>query len=93
MDLGDFAGERSVGDVDDGPNLDSLWKRSVRAGDARVVTFDGVVGDNLERLAGDKLDWLVVDEQSRADLRTLCVKHDGARLVWALLESLSQVGH
>ena len=93
MDLGDFAGERSIGNVDNGANLDGLWEGPVGAGNARVVTFDGVVGDDLQRLSCDELNRLVVDEQSSADLRALRVKHDSASLVRALLECLSQVGH
>ena len=91
LDFGDFAGERTIGNVDDGANLDGLGKSSVGAGNASVVTFDGVVGDDLKCLSCNELNWLVVDEGTSADLGALGVEHDRASLVGALLKSLSQV--
>ena len=93
LDLGDLAGERTVSDVNDGANLDGLGKSPVGASDPSVVTLDTVVSDDLECLAGLDLDGLVVDEEACADLRSLRVQHDRARLVRALLQSLSQVGN
>ena len=91
LDLSDFASERTVSNVDNGSNLDGVGESSVGAGDASVVTFDGVVGDNLQVLSGNELNVLAVDEFTSADLGSLGVEHDSAGLVGALLESLSQV--
>ena len=91
MDFGDFAGEGSVGDEDNGTNLDGLGESSVGAGNAGVVTFDGVVGDNLQGLARDELHGCVVLQEACTDLGTLSVEHDGTILVWALLQGLAQV--
>ena len=91
LDLSDFASERAVSNVDNGSNLDGVGESSVGAGDASVVTFDGVVGDNLQVLSGNELNVLAVDEFTSADLGSLGVEHDSAGLVGALLESLSQV--
>ena len=92
MDLGDLAGEGSVSDVDNGTDLHGLWERPVGTGDAGVVTFDGVVGDNLQSLALLELDGLVVDEETGTDLGSLSVEHDCTRLVWALCQGLSEIG-
>ena len=73
--------------------MDSLREGSVGAGDASVVAFDGVVGDNLEVLALHELHGLVVLQQSSADLWALGVEHDGASLVGALLQGFTQVGN
>jgi hypothetical protein len=91
LNFSDLASERAVGDVDKRANLDGFGQCLVGAGDAGVVTFDGVVGDNLQVLTRCNLDGLVVHKQSSADLGALGVQHDGARLVRALLQSLLEV--
>ena len=91
MNLCDFTGERAVSNVDNRANLHGVRKSSVGAGNAGVVTFDGVVGDNLQRLACNELNWLVIDEEACADLRALSIEHDGARLVGTLLKGLTKV--
>ena len=93
LDLGDFAGECAVGNIDDGSDLDGLWQGSVGAGNARVVSFHSVISHDLELLSGGQLDRLVIYEQTRADLGTLRIEHDSARLVRSLLQRLAQVGH
>ena len=92
LDFSDFASEGAVSNVDNRSNLDGVGESSVGASNASAVTFDGVVGDNLQALSGNELNVLSIDKFTSADLRSLGVEHDGAGLVGALLESLSQVG-
>ena len=92
MDFGDFTGENTISDVDDGTNLHGLGKGSVGTGDAGGVTFDGVVSGDLQGLALLKLNGLVVDEETGSDLRALSVEHDSTGLVWALSQGLSEIG-
>ena len=95
MDLGDFAGEGTVSDEDGASNANSLGKALVGTGNSGVITLLRVVCNDLKSLAGGELDWLVVSQHSSSDLWSLGVEHDGAGLVWSLLEGLSQVveGH
>lgn len=84
-DLGNLASEGSVSDVDDGADLDGFGEGAVGASDAGLVTLNAVIRSNHELLAGLECDGLVVDEITSADLWALCVEHDGAGLVRALL--------
>ena len=90
-DLGHSAGEGTVGDVDGGANVDGLGEVLVGAGNASGVTLDVVISNDLKFLASLKSDGLSLLEHTSADLRALGVEHDGASLVGALLEGLSQV--
>ena len=51
LDFRDLASEGAVGDVNDGADSHRVGQGLVGAGDALVVSFDGVVGDNLQSLA------------------------------------------
>lgn len=89
----DSTSERAVSDVDSRSNFDSLWEGRVGAGDFVDITFDGVIGDNLQVLSSLEGDGSVIDEETSTNLGTLSVEHDGTGLIWSLLESLSEVGN
>ena len=77
--------ERPVRDEHLRADLDTRRKGLVGARDAGRVAFDGVVGRDLEVLALDELDGLVVLEHARPDLGSLRVEHDADVAAWSLL--------
>mmetsp|Transcript_16996 Transcript_16996/g.49096 ORF Transcript_16996/g.49096 Transcript_16996/m.49096 type:complete len:331 (-) Transcript_16996:441-1433(-) len=73
----DCEDERAVGDENLLPLLHGGGEGRVRARELAVAPLEGVVSGESEGLALDEVDFLPLGEESRADLGTLCVEHDG----------------
>mmetsp|Transcript_4182 Transcript_4182/g.13448 ORF Transcript_4182/g.13448 Transcript_4182/m.13448 type:complete len:385 (+) Transcript_4182:695-1849(+) len=78
--------ERAVGDEDGGALLDRGGQLVVRARELGLVAEEGVVGRQLEVLAGLEVDLLVARllEEAGPDLGTLGIEEDGDVLVGPL---------
>lgn len=92
-DFLDFTGKTSISNEDFLSNLDGCAETFVRASNLGVVSLKGIVSGDDQFLVLDEFDCLVVLQHSSSDFRSLGVEHDGARLSWSLLQSLSQVGN
>mmetsp|Transcript_25198 Transcript_25198/g.46798 ORF Transcript_25198/g.46798 Transcript_25198/m.46798 type:complete len:527 (-) Transcript_25198:106-1686(-) len=75
--LEDGEDEGSVGDEDTLSLLDRGGEGRVGARQLALISLERVVGSEGDGLALDKVDLLPLREESRADLGTLGVQHDG----------------
>ena len=90
MGFGDLAVKTSS-NKELGANSDGHGDLRERAGYLMVVTVDCSVNYNLESLPALDFDVFVVSNVLKGNLGTLGIEHDGALLVWPLLESHGKV--
>ena len=91
MERFDLTSKGSISNENGGSNLHSGCELRIRTSDGGVVSFERIVGHNLQILSCGELNCLSILQESSSDFWALGVKQDSALLVRSLLEGFSEI--